>query len=691
MEEYRRMQQLRFAAHKQTEGSGQGPSSASASHHDGVNGQATSMVVVRPAGAQHTPSSGSQPAQAHGHQNVQGHLPGQVRPPAGQAQASSGAPKTALDIFKEKQAPHGVVRLLTWNIDGLDDSCDDIVERLVNGVIDSIVELAPSIVLLQEVIDPTLKVLRRFLDPLFHILAPTPTLMPYFSVILLQKGRCKKDEAVMSWSSSSTSTVPPQLQRTRFPTTRMGRELLSTRVSVDSLSLQVCTAHLESTKDGTEERKRQLDIAFQYLQQEICRTSSAPGGGAFPSSSDVDLALFGGDLNLRDAEAKAALGKMNPPKPKAAAKKAAQKSTAAAGALSSSVDGGAASSVKIQDCWELAGSDADQKFTWDLQRNNNAKMPGPFVPRCRFDRLFAATTVGNTSNLVCSKFRLVGTRRLPHGRFPSDHFGILAEFRMAKRETSSTHDQFGSSISRPQNVVSGATSGAALNSPPAGGGKQWVNNKDGPVQKQQQQQPRPQVVEPPQSGSNNKATGATTTSSSTASKDPVKIDMVVSDSEDEDADSPKKTSTTSEVDPNLLNAFVAALRGQKPSALSSATARTMSTTTGAPTSGPTKMSAGTSTTSVAAGTTDSGTTAATSSSSTTSTTSAPQPMAVNRRSKPFAQLRGKLSKESTPSLKKARIEDETKVVGREKDQVLDEHDGEGQDDNVIVLTDSDDH
>lgn len=251
---------------------------------------------------------------------------------------------------------------------------------------------------------------------------PDVPLMPYFCGILLQRGRIS----------------PATLTRLPFPTTKMGRELLTTHVTLDGRHrLHLATAHLESQKDSAEERKRQLAIAVENLLEKS--KSSAPA---------VDLALFGGDLNLRDAEAKQVLPK--PGSATSSAKGSRGNKTTKAG---SSCSG---SPRKIHDCWELAGSCAEHKFTWDLQRCDNVKIPGA-APRCRFDRLYA---VGGGEKI--KRFELVGTKRLESNRrFPSDHFGILAEFVLSQPTTASTD------VSRPdlleavvvdQTHPSGATS-----------------------------------------------------------------------------------------------------------------------------------------------------------------------------------------------------------------------------------------
>ena len=47
----------------------------------------------------------------------------------------------------------------------------------------------------------------------------------------------------------------------------------------------------------------------------------------------------------------------------------------------------------ITDGWVGAGSDAETRFTWDLQRNDNKSFDG-FKPRARYDRFFVTPCGG---------------------------------------------------------------------------------------------------------------------------------------------------------------------------------------------------------------------------------------------------------------------------------------------------------
>lgn len=155
--------------------------------------------------------------------------------------------------------------------------------------------------------------------------------------------------------------------------TRMGRYLLTGALVWRGENLGMLTAHLESLKEGGRQRTLQGEETVAAL-------------GACPR------AVFGGDTNLRVAEERALSIAMH--------------------------------DANVSDAWMAAGASMDTKYTWDMKLNDSLTMSGNFVPRCRFDQMWSR-------GLRCVDFRLVGNQRLP-GRlkFPSDHFGIVADFEL---------------------------------------------------------------------------------------------------------------------------------------------------------------------------------------------------------------------------------------------------------------------
>ncbi|OWF50295.1 Tyrosyl-DNA phosphodiesterase 2 [Mizuhopecten yessoensis] len=148
--------------------------------------------------------------------------------------------------------PHRI-RLLSWNIDGLDDVS---IKRRTKAVCDIINKEHPHVVFLQEVTALTQVI--------------TGGNEEYYPCILL-----KVDQVELIHHQ----TLP-------FPDTRMMRNLLLVQCKIKGESLVLMTSHLESTKDHSKERVQQLQKAFRVMQK----------------SSKSSTVIFGGDLNLRDKE-----------------------------------------------------------------------------------------------------------------------------------------------------------------------------------------------------------------------------------------------------------------------------------------------------------------------------------------------------------------------------------------------------
>ncbi|NXU91776.1 TYDP2 phosphodiesterase, partial [Xiphorhynchus elegans] len=243
--------------------------------------------------------------------------------------------------------------LITWNIDGLD--LGNLNER-ARGVCTYLTLYNPDVVFLQEVIPPHLCLLQMKAD--------TYTIIPgnieeYFTVIMLKKSRVKllKHEIIP------------------FPTTAMKRNLLVVHVSISGNELCLMTSHLESTKNHSEERIKQLQIVLNKMQKE----------------SESTTVIFGGDTNLRDKEV-AKLGDL----PK-----------------------------NIIDIWEFLDKPQHCRYTWDTQANTNLK--APYKCKMRFDRVYFRPTVEG-GHIIPRSMDLIGLEKLDCGKFPSDHWGILCNF-----------------------------------------------------------------------------------------------------------------------------------------------------------------------------------------------------------------------------------------------------------------------
>ena len=160
----------------------------------------------------------------------------------------------------------------------------------------------------------------------------------------------------------------------------MGRHLLQLPIQFSGVEVTVMTSHLESLKDYGEERVRQLKIAFEKMV-ELQKANK--------------ISIFGGDLNIREAEIKKAKLSGN-----------------------------------VLDVWESCGRQKEHQFTWDVSENDNLHWPYPNRPKARYDRVYLSPSDGALKPM---NFELIGKMRLTQcGRFASDHWGLWMEFHVKK-------------------------------------------------------------------------------------------------------------------------------------------------------------------------------------------------------------------------------------------------------------------
>lgn len=154
------------------------------------------------------------------------------------------------------------------------------------------------------------------------------------------------------------------------------------------------TSHLESLATGAPVRKQQLadilDIQRDMVEQ-----------GAYT--------IFAADTNLRESEVPARDIEKNVKKSSSQATIRRQKKSRM--------------QAKFLDAWVLSGSDDFHKFTWDTSLNDNLSGFDDFKPKARYDRSFLLAPPHVT--LSIPQFELIGRRRLPCGKFISDHWGVL--------------------------------------------------------------------------------------------------------------------------------------------------------------------------------------------------------------------------------------------------------------------------
>ncbi|CAF0850964.1 unnamed protein product [Adineta steineri] len=232
-------------------------------------------------------------------------------------------------------------KVLSWNIDGLVEQ-ENTIDIRTRGVIDVIKREEPDAVFLQEVIPIAFDLIRNLLPEYDSYTGNTEG---YFVVILTR------------------------------------RELFKAMYK-NSIETDLMTSHHESGTEeiASKERMKQLKLCFKHM-------TDAPSHR---------IALFGGDLNIREKE----LQKV--------------------GDVPSS----------IVDLWIATGKRKECTYTWDINRNTNVYYPSTeYRPRARFDRLYYRPSTQTTIQFQPVYFELEGLEKLPSiKRYCSDHWAIQAYF-----------------------------------------------------------------------------------------------------------------------------------------------------------------------------------------------------------------------------------------------------------------------
>lgn len=261
------------------------------------------------------------------------------------------------------------MKLLSWNIEGRHD--EDLEER-IGYVCDLILRRKPHVVFLQEVVNQSWGPL--IVARLRHIYnchsSPNPPMNYYNAILIVKEG----------------TTITGDLSVHLFPGSHKGRHLLQLPVQILGVEFDVMTTHLETKAKERDERIRQLSEVFGMME------------------GSNRMSIFGGDLNLRDEEV-----------------------------ITKDVPDDAV------DLWEACGRKKEHQYTWDATVNDSLGIghddtifqQPPSMLQYRFDRIYL--NPGNGA-LWPKSFELVGKDKLQPGcgRYPSDHWGIWAEFQVKK-------------------------------------------------------------------------------------------------------------------------------------------------------------------------------------------------------------------------------------------------------------------
>ena len=268
--------------------------------------------------------------------------------------------------FTMAERGENILRLLSWNIDGLDEK--NTKER-TEEVCRNILLKRPHLVFLQEIVSNTQTILFQRLGHVYSLFVNPAPPARYYPVILINH-KCGEIAASMSRR--------PKDNVLEFPGSSMGRHLLQLNINFHGVSLQAITTHLESLYDYSAERKSQLKICFDEVVKH---------------TRQGKICIFGGDLNVRDHELKDLIPECT------------------------------------VDVWQACGSAKEEEFTWDMTVNNNLSMMGKNKPKLRFDRLYLTQAYGTDYTAHPVKFELIGKDHVADcERYPSDHWGMWAEF-----------------------------------------------------------------------------------------------------------------------------------------------------------------------------------------------------------------------------------------------------------------------
>ncbi|XP_050992112.1 tyrosyl-DNA phosphodiesterase 2 isoform X1 [Labeo rohita] len=264
---------------------------------------------------------------------------------AQESQAESGVTESNVEDSK--------LSVISWNVDGLDTL--SLAER-ARGLCSYLALYTPDVVFLQELIPSYIQYLKKRAVSYLFVEGSEDG---YFTGIMLKKSRTKFLESEIIC----------------YPTTQMLRNLLIAQVTFSGQKLYLMTSHLESCKNQSEERMKQLRVVFQKMREA-------------PEDATV---IFAGDTNLRDSEV-VKVGGLPP---------------------------------GVCDVWEQLGKQEHCRYTWDTKANSNKTVP--YVSRCRFDRIFLRSAKTGP-RVTPEHMALVGMEKLDCGRYTSDHWGIYCTF-----------------------------------------------------------------------------------------------------------------------------------------------------------------------------------------------------------------------------------------------------------------------
>jgi exonuclease III len=263
-------------------------------------------------------------------------------------------------------------RLISWNIEGLaNGSCGDTEAEITlrtQVAMRELLEQAPTLICLQEVIAHTLPTIEKMLGRHYLDVEGPSAGVPgsYFTKMYARRGQTVQACCRQAFSAGS----------------RQGRDLLLVTLAHNGVKVCVATSHLESERDNLEVRQRQLSESLQRTKSHAVQQGAS-------------LYMLVGDLNLGSKDEQQV----------------------------KTVTNGWTDALP-----KIGGKFA---HTWCARTNKRVQVMtgGKENFGCRFDRCFFVKEGGHVGQANGWRFRggsLIGTRAsdlLEHG-FASDHYGL---------------------------------------------------------------------------------------------------------------------------------------------------------------------------------------------------------------------------------------------------------------------------
>lgn len=163
-----------------------------------------------------------------------------------------------------------ILRILTWNIEGLNEEL--VIERAM-AVCDEIESRVADIVYLQEIIPKTWDAITNRLQSKYYFYRDEAP-HRYYHILMIR--------------IDSEVVAEGDVQVMKFPNTTQSRLLLHIPVKFHDHEMHLLTSHLESLSKNATERKNQLSAVFNLMSS--------------LSESQGKICIFGGDTNITGRE-----------------------------------------------------------------------------------------------------------------------------------------------------------------------------------------------------------------------------------------------------------------------------------------------------------------------------------------------------------------------------------------------------